>query len=183
MSIPIPYSSLPRRSLRERINPRVIIFAIVFGLLIGFPVYLYVDAAVSGGIKNRGDAYEVDLKAMSSFPFDQNNGTVKDVPEQWRALDGKTVIMVGEEAPGGLQARGVDQHFVLVYSVQKCCYSGSPQVQHFVQVTIPPGAKVNIDHDGSMQVKGKLTIEVTRNPETGAIDSIYHVLAEQVESV
>src|SRR4051812_36721398 len=127
-----------RRPLAERFNLRVLTFVAVFGFLLGVPAYLYLDMALTGGIKNKGDYYEVDLKAMSTFPFDQSNGRIEDVPKRWRELDGKTVTMVGEIAPGSQSAAGVDQKFDLVYSVAKCCFTGSPQIQHFVKVTLPP---------------------------------------------
>jgi len=54
----------------SKINFRMLAFAGVLLLLIGYPIYVYVDAAVSGGIHDVGNGYkEVDLKAMSVFPF------------------------------------------------------------------------------------------------------------------
>src|SRR4051812_46583827 len=98
MSMSIPSS--PSVPLSERINWRIIIFVAVFVALLGWPLYTFLDASISGGIKNHGDYYEVDLKAMSSFPFDQKDGRIDDVPQQWRELNGKTVVMEGEIAPG-----------------------------------------------------------------------------------
>ena len=56
-----------------------------------------VDMQVTGGMKQLGGGYTyVDLKAMSTFTFDQNNGTINDVPAKWRELDGKKVVLHGE---------------------------------------------------------------------------------------
>src|SRR3954470_16429474 len=83
--------------LSERINLRMVVFFGVIGLLIGYPVYWFVHEQVTGGISDAGGGYkEVDLKAMSLFNFDQNNGKITDVPEKWRNLDGQKVILYGE---------------------------------------------------------------------------------------
>src|ERR1041385_5337660 len=82
--------------LSERINFRLIVFLLAILAPIGWIVYTYVDAVVSGGIHDRGSYIEADLKAMSLFPFDQTKGTVNDVPKQWRDLNGKRVQVVGE---------------------------------------------------------------------------------------
>src|SRR6185369_15117772 len=80
-----------------RINFRLVIFIGVIALMVGYPVYVMVDQQVSGGIKNAGDGYkEVNQKAMSTYTCDQDNGTIKDVPEKWRQLDGQKVILQGE---------------------------------------------------------------------------------------
>lgn len=172
-----------RRPLAERFNLRVLTFVAVFGFLLGVPAYLYLDSVMSGGIKSRGDFYEIDLKAMSTFPFDQNNGRIEDVPKRWRELDGKKVVMEGEIAPGSQSATGVDQKFDLVYSVAKCCFTGSPQIQHFVKVTLPPTTEVDVKNDGTMQVRGVLKVDVTRDPETGKINGVYHVVADKLASM
>src|SRR5256885_7327181 len=78
----------------SKVNFRMLAFAGVLLLLIGYPIYVYVDSVVSGGIHDVGNGYkEVDLKAMSVFPFDQINGTIDDIPQKWRALDGKKVVV------------------------------------------------------------------------------------------
>jgi hypothetical protein len=64
--------------LSERINFRIIFFSLVVLFLVGAPAYIYLDSELSGGIKDRGDYLEVDLKAMSSFPFNQTAGTIDD---------------------------------------------------------------------------------------------------------
>src|SRR5690606_20800474 len=101
-------------------------------VMVGFPVYWLVDAMVTGGIKDRGDYKEVDLKAMSDWDFDQVRGSLEDVPPQWRALDGERVLLTGEMwAPNSFG--GALDRFELVYSISKCCFSGPPQIQHFVE--------------------------------------------------
>lgn len=176
-------AATPAIPLKERINFRIITFIAIFGLIFGYVLYLALDSAISGGLKNRGSYFEVDLKAMSTFPFDQDNGRIEDVPPRWRELDGKVVQMVGEIAPGSFTAVGVDGKFDLVYSVAKCCMTGTPQIQHFIKVTVPPGAKAERTTDGAVIVRGKLRVEVTIDPETKKINGVYHVIAEDIHSV
>ena len=92
----------------SRITPRMVLFILVVLLLVGYPIYVFVEAAVTGGIRDRGDYKEVDLKAMSLFHFDQTSGTIDDVPQKWRSLDGQKVVVVGEmwAAVLGRQPRG-----------------------------------------------------------------------------
>ncbi len=179
----IPMTQAAHLPLSERFNFRLWIFVAVFAVLLGYPLYLYLDSTLTGGIKNRGGYFDVDLKQMSSFAFDQENGRTTDVPPRWRELQGKRVMLRGEIAPSGLSARGVDHFFEMVYSVQKCCFSGPPQIQHFIQVTAPPTANINVTSEGEVAVIGTLNVEVTRDPETGKINGVYHVRAEDVRSV
>src|SRR5436190_18236485 len=96
MLIQSPSAAAYKPPLSQRINYRMIIFLGVILCLVGAPVYIYLDSVISGGVHNRGNYLEVDLKAISSFPFDQNNGKNTDVPKQWRDLDGKRVTLDGE---------------------------------------------------------------------------------------
>lgn len=182
MSISIP-SSPPSAGIGNRVNLRIWLFVAVFVALLGWPLYLYLDATLTGGVKDHGNYFEVDLKAMSDFRFSQTDGTMDDIPKKWRDLNDKTVVLEGEIAPTGFKAVGSAEQFDLVYSVQNCCFSGPPQIQHFVKVTIPPTATFQTTSSGAVRVKGRLKIDVTRDPETGAITGVYHVLADGVTSV
>ena len=182
MSISVPTSSSPTPRLRERVNLRVLCFVAIFVALLGWPLYLYLDSTLSGGLKDRGNYFEVDLKAMSDFRFSQTDGSIDDIPKRWRDLNNKTVVLVGEIAPTGQRALGNAEQFDLVYSVQNCCFSGPPQIQHFVKVTVPRDATF-VTNGGAVRVKGTLKVNVTRDPETGAINGVYQVLADGVTAV
>jgi hypothetical protein len=166
--------------MASRVTPRMIVFLLVVLALVGYPIYVFVEAAVTGGIRDRGDYKEVDLKAMSLFHFDQNNGTIDDVPAKWRALDGQKVVVVGEMwepySAGNLVAG-----FELVYSIAKCCFSGPPQIQHFVQSRVVPGKTVGY-HSGPVEVTGTMRVKVTRD-ELGKITGVYHMDVESVRPV
>ena len=165
--------------LRERINFRIITFVALIALLIGYPAYVYIDSALSGGIKHRDDGYvEVDLKAMSTFPFDQVNGTIDDVPQKWRELDGKKVIFYGEMWAPNAASPEIDK-FELVYSIAKCCFSGPPQIQHFVQSKVKNGTVPN--YSGLVQVRGTLRVDVQKGEDK--VRSVYHLDVEDVQQV
>lgn len=172
-------------SLPGRINFRIIVFVgVVLGLL-GIPIYIWADAALSGGVKQRGEFLDVDLKAISTFEFDQKYGRLEDVPEKWRALDGKKVILRGEIAPNSFVIQGIHPRFELVYSVSKCCLSGPIKIQHFVQAKVPPEHLQVLQRfaneyvDGAIEVRGTLNVNVTRD-ENDKITGVYHVLVDDI---
>lgn len=160
-----------------RVNTRMIAFALVLVGLLGLPLYIYLDSLVSGGIKIHGDWLEVDLKAMSNFPFDQENGTVNDVPQQWRSLDGKRIQVYGQIAPS--RTLGPVDQFELVYSVTQCCFVGQPQIQHFVKCRVKDSGTVP-NYSGMVRVLGTLRVDVKKDDETGKVAQVY---AMEVESL
>jgi hypothetical protein len=162
----------------QRINFRMLIVVGVIALLVGYPVFVLVQAQLNGGIKDVGGGYkQVDLKAMSSFEFDQTNGELKDIPEQWRNLDGQKVVMYGEMwAPQGSGA-DVDS-FQLCYSIAKCCFNGPPLVQHFVDSHAMPGKDLSY-YSGQVKVEGILHVAVER--DAGKVSKIYHLQVASIE--
>ncbi len=162
--------------LSERVNFRLFAFLAIAIALVGMPIYWYVDEAVSGGIKVRGDVIEVNLKAMSTFPFDQTNGKMQDVPAKWRQLNGKKIEVVGEMWLGNSAADEVNQ-FELVYSIAKCCFSGPPQIQHFVQAKVEDGKKLPYMR-GLVKVTGTLKVNIVRGPE--GVQSVYQMDVESI---
>jgi hypothetical protein len=167
---PIPMS--------QRINFRMVAFALIVMALLAFPIYWYLSVELTGGIRDAGNGYkEVDLMAMVSFPFDQEYGTIDDVPPKYRALDGQKVILTGEMVPMQSAAPEVDT-FSLVYSVAKCCYGTAPQVQHFIHSTTQPGKKVPY-YGGLVKASGTLHVKVKKAEKK--IDSVFQFDVEDVE--
>lgn len=155
---------------------RVIAFIVVIGALIGYPLKEFIFYKP---IKDAGNGYtEVDLKGISLFPFDQNAGKLEDVPPDFRALDGKKIVVVGEMWQPYSAGRSVDG-FQLVYSIAKCCFNGPPQIQHFVQAKVVPNAHVDYI-SGSVKVSGTMHVKVERDDE-GKIIGVYHMDVEDVQ--
>ena len=164
-------------SLYERINLRLVIFAAVLLVIVGYPLYLYLDSEFTGGIKDAGNGYtQVDLKAMSSFAFDQVHGTNNDVPKKWRDLDGKKVVLYGEMWAPDSAGDELD-HFDLCYSIAKCCFSGPPQVQHFVKSRATKQALPF--YSGLVKVSGTLHVDV--KPAQDKVGSVYQLDVDNVE--
>jgi hypothetical protein len=169
-----------KRRLSKRINFRLLGFSAFVLLLIGYPMYIYLHEELTGGIvKVQGKPTQVDLRAMSLFNFDQINGRLEDVPAKFRELDGTKVILTGEMYVPDSAADDVD-HFQLCYSIAKCCFSGPPQVQHFVISKTRGGQKVP-HYGGLVSVTGTLHVKVIPNPAAGKIDSVYQMEVDQVE--
>jgi hypothetical protein len=147
------------------------------GFVIGYPIYIWVYATVTGGITHQGNLSIVDLKAMSSFEMDQQNGTTQDIPPRFRALDGKRVKLTGQMYQP-YQSEGKISGFSLVYSISNCCFNGPPKIQHFVQARVV-GPK-SVDYTGDfVDVTGVLHVGVVR--AEGRIESVYRIDVEGVE--
>ncbi len=153
----------------------IMLFATVV-FLFGYPTYLYMDSVITGGITRRGDLLVVDLKAMSSFEMDQDAGTSEDIPQRYRQLDGKRVLLTGQmyepyEADGKIRA------FTLVYSITNCCFNGPPKVQHFVAASVLPGHDAEYSSD-LVDVVGTLHVGV--RSAAGHVQSVYRIDVEKV---
>lgn len=182
---PISYAApgaTGKRPLSERVNLRMLIFAGVVLFLLGWPVYTFLSETLTSGIHNRGSYSEVNLKALGQFDFDPTGGTVKDVPPQYRALDGKRVMLEGEIYDP--TEAGAITNWQLVYSIQKCCFNGPPRVQERVFCTAPKG-KAFRRGDGYHKVTGVLhvTLQRTKMPDgsLGEVEEVYHLDADGVE--
>jgi hypothetical protein len=150
--------------------------------LVGYAAKVTYEQVIQGGIVHRGDFDEVDLKSMSNFDMDQVRGTVADVPPQFRALDGKKVLLVGEVAPTNDTASNKISKFSLCYSVAKCCYGGPPKVQHFVACRVPAGRTVtNYVNGPAVKVFGTLHVKAESDGDT--VTSIYQLDVDRVEPV
>ena len=180
----IPYQTPPidaEMYVTSRFNWRIAVFAGLMLFLIGWPAYTYLEEVITGGVHDRGAFKEVDLKAMSSFDMDQHYAKLDDIPPQFRALEGKNVLMTGEMWAPADAGDGTLSYFQLVYSKTKCCFSGPPLAQHFVDGNVTKGVAAYY-YDVPVKVWGKLHVFV-RKDETGTIKSIYHVEVKKVEPI
>ena len=168
--------------LSERINLRMVIFFVVILIPIGYVVFLFADTWRTHGIWDaRDDRFgsykKVDLKAMSMFQLNQIAATGADIPPEYRALDGKRVMLVGEQYLRG-SSRGSQLEFDLVYSIAKCCFNGPPQIQHFVKCKAVPGKKIE-SYMGLVKVVGTLHVGV--QVDNGRVSSVYRMDVESAE--
>lgn len=172
---PQPRFVAPKPPIWNRVNYRLIILAGVVFLFVGAPFFIWARDALSGGIIRHGDYADVNLKAMSSFDMDQMNGSPEDIPAKFRGLEGTRVHLVGEMWAPNEAGDGTLKYFQLVYSKTKCCFSGPPLAQHFVDSNVVPGRAVYYDSQDMMSVWGTLHIKFRRDPDSNVIKSVYEV--------
>ena len=154
-SPPRPANRLP---LRERINVRLIVFLVLVTLPFIWCLWIILDQRT---IINRGDYYEVDLKAMGNFPFDAKRDTAEAIPKEVRELDGKKVVFEGEMyAPD--QAASRVRGFQLVYSISECCLGGPPKVQERVFAYVPEGKRIRNYTGRQVTCVGTLRVKVEK---------------------
>lgn len=158
-----------------------IVSVLVLGL-VGYAMKVTYESVIQGGVINKGDYYEVELKAMSNFDMDPKLGSVDDVAPRFRSLNGKKVLLRGEIAPTGFSAGPEVDEFQICYSVATCCLSGIPKAQHFVACTAPKGKMLkNFGSSASVNVYGKLHINVIK--DGGVVKSIFQMDVERVDPV
>jgi len=150
--------------------------------LVGYAVKVTYESVIKGGVVNEGDYYKVELKAMSNFEMDQRAGTLADIPQRFRELNGKKVLLEGEVAPIGDTAGDKVNRFTLCYSVARCCFGGPPKVQHFVACEVPGGNRVT-NYVGGPPVKVFGTLHVNIVNDGGAISRVFQMDVERVEPV
>jgi hypothetical protein len=168
----------PRRQINWSMYVRIGLIVGIVLFFVGYALKETFNLIWQGGVVDRGQYFEVDLKSMSNFEMDQRMGTLADIPEHYRKLDGKKVLLQGEMAPADFSlGRGSD--FLLCYSVAKCCFGGPPKVQHFVSCKV--AKNVRELPGGQMKVFGTLHVKVKKEGEL--ITSIYQLDVENVEPV
>jgi hypothetical protein len=183
----IPHAPSPVRQphvpLRERVNLRMVLFILAIAAPVMAVAYIVVSQWVTGGVTRSGDYLEVDLKAMGYFPFDQQAGTLDNIPSQYRALDGKKVKLRGFMfSPQSAGDRGTE--FQFVYNVTECCFKGPPQVQERVYGYAPKGKSISLFHMNQFaEVTGVLHVRIVRDKETGAIYSVYEMDVESSKAI
>jgi hypothetical protein len=166
-----------RRRWWRRLPWRGAVFILAGVFVVTYPVYTYLDESITGGIHQRGDLIEVDLKAMSSFEMDQDHGTNADIPKRYRELDGKRVMLTGQMYEP-YSAEGKIRNFTLVYSISQCCFNGPPKVQHLVDATLLPGRDAEY-YEHLVSVVGTLHVGV--QSAQGRLLSVYRIDVERVE--
>ena len=183
-AVAVPYAPKPK-PLSQRINwamaARVGVVVALVLALVGYALKVTYESVIQGGVVASGDHFDVELKQMSNFEMDQINGTVADVPQRYRELDGKRIMLEGEVAPGGMSAGDLTRQFSLCYSVAKCCFGGPPKIQHFVLCTPADGKPMpNYEGSGPVKVYGKLSVKVIKD-DTGKISSLFQMSVDRIE--
>jgi len=163
------------------INSRLIAFVTVIAFLVGYPVFQYGFASWSNGVSDAGNGLTaVDLKALGNFPFDDENGTINDIPHRFRELDGKKVVLEGFMANPNSAGQDV-WAFEFVYNRTICCFLGPPMVQERVFAHISSGNPVRFRNE-MVRCVGTLHIRLHKN-DGGKIDAVYDMDVDRVEQM
>jgi hypothetical protein len=187
VSQPAPRPRPRKRPLGQRVNIRMLVFAGIALLLIGYPLFLFLEAMITKGISGwkSDDKYGqyrlVNLKQMSDWAMEPTTATDAAIPPEYRALDGQRVMLVGEIPPFNSARPGAESDFDLVWSVAKCCFTGKPQIQHFVKCTVVPERRTKVrTYDGTVKVVGTLHAGIVRNKDNSIV-SVYRMDVEHVD--
>lgn len=164
--------------LIQRINLRMLIVAAVLGFVIGYPVYLYVDAVINGGAKHVGNAWQVNLKALGDFPFNDSTGTINNVPMKWRKLDGKRIVLQGFPYVTNYAGDSIPS-FQFVYNVAHCCFGGPPLVQERVFAQVPNGGTVPNYNLEFSTITGILHVKVEK--AGGKVQSVFTMDVQKIK--
>ncbi len=146
-------------------------------LIIGAMLHAFLEPDV----KDLGNGWKaVDLKWMSSFNFPQASGTMADIPQDRRELDGQKVVLYGEIWQPNEAGNGKLDSFQLCYSITKCCFAGPPQVQHFVQAVVPADVTA-YSYPNLVKVSGILHVKAQYDAEAKKVMKVYSLDVAGVE--
>lgn len=167
----------PAFQASEGFNFRILLFALVVLVPVLALGWIYWQNASSGGIRDLPDGYKlVDFKSMVTFNFDQATGTAADIPEQYRALDGQKVQLRGQIFDPDTVGSKV-QNFQLVYNRGECCFSGEPQVEHFVHAKAEGDA---VDYyNGFVDARGTLHVDV--QSDANGVKQVWRMDVEEIK--
>lgn len=171
-----------RPTRRPSINFRMIAFLAVAASPFLWFLYVFLDSTLTGGIHQHKGYAEVDLKSLGYFQFDQDAGTLNDVPAKWRALDGKKIELKGFMWAPTAAGPGV-RDFQFVYSITKCCFGGPPLVQERVFAHVPDNARPAPYYGDMCRMVGTLHVNLEKDPAAGKITKLYSVDVESLEAI
>jgi hypothetical protein len=164
----------PQRRFTERFGLTLAFVGLAFILLLAFPIYWIVKShyPLMGH-----PPYAVDLKALSNFDFDEHNGTVSDIPQRDRDLDGKEVSLEGFIAPTSVSEDKL-KAFELIYNVARNDWD-RPRVQERVFAQVSHGT-IDFSTD-EIRVIGILHIKLNKDPDIHKIVTVFTLDVERVE--
>lgn len=165
-------------SLSARFPWRAVVFTAVVLLLLGSPIYIYLNAIYGPWVPTK--YLPVDLKSLEALELDPTEGVIGDIPARIRALDGQRVTLRGEIYAPKDGANG--RSFQLVYSLSGN-HHRAPRVQERVFVTISKGKSFRWAGEGNHEVLGTLHVGVKKDEKGGMIMEVYRMEADSVKPV
>src|SRR2546423_8602727 len=164
---------------RSKLNLRLFLFLAVVAAPFIWGAYVGAQYLLNGGVTDLGDRKKVDLKSLGFFNFDAHNGSINEVPAQFRKLDGQRVELEGFMYDPSRAVRV--NNFQFVYNVSKCCFNGPPLVQERVFAHTAPGKSIPFT-SAYVQLIGTLHVKVEKN-EVGDVSSVYTMDVERATAL
>ena len=122
---------------------------------------------------------DVDIAAVSSFPFDEYKGTLQDIPDSVRKLDGKRVRVDGWMIPLD-QAEPVSQFAIVPWQLGEWWQSPRPSLCQVVVAKTPRGQPIAYFPDEE-HIYG--TLHVSIESDDGFIVSVFQMDVDRVEPI
>jgi hypothetical protein len=167
---------LSHRLDRAGFNPRLIALVSALALLMGDLISPLLQDGIAFGIVRHSHVYQVDLKCLGSFPFNDRFSTIDDIPPAYRELDGKQVALEGFMK--SLDSSG-DQlsRFKFVYDPDR--EYGTPR-RETVFVSVRDRKAVDFVPD-ELRIVGTLHVKVSRDSDTQQLESIFTLDLDRIE--
>lgn len=112
------------------------------------------------------------------MPMDGKTVDVEKIPEEVRAYDGKSAKFRGYMMVLDFD-KGRTKRFLLMKDAADCCFGGTPQLNEWVMVDLPPGKAAQAEKAAEVVVEGKLQVGPKFSPE-GWIHSIYQMTPDEI---
>ncbi len=127
----------------------------------------------------------IDFALLMEFDFPGlvtggDSAELPEIPAEVRELDGTLVAIEGFMNPLSFDAQGVSE-FTLVADPTFCCFGVTPQLNHFVHVSLPEGERCDFHSMVPIAVFGELS--VGPEEEDGILLSLYRLEARHVLTV
>lgn len=124
----------------------------------------------------------LDFALLKSFQYPgvERGAEPPEIPEAVRALDGLRVGLEGFMNPLEFDSGGVAE-FSLVADPSQCCFGAVPQLNHFVDVTMPGDERTEFRSLVPIAAFGRLHVGAVL--EDGIVLSLYRMEAEHVVSL
>ncbi len=100
-----------------------------------------------------------------------------ELPSDISELDGELIAIEGFMNPLAFDREGVSQ-FALVNDPLNCCFGATPQLNHWIDVTLPEGERTAFYSLDPVAVYGRL--EVGESFEDGFVISLFRMRADHV---
>lgn len=102
---------------------------------------------------------KIDFKKLGGWKFKEGK---TPIPDDLKKYDGKWVEITAYMYSNNQTQ--ILENFILVQSLWDCCFGKSPDMNHFVDVKLPPG-KIALEYSEPITLIGKFSVGESREPD------------------